>query len=236
MPRNNYKKTAKKIAGNKRWKTYGKASGQLFHDVMYLKSVINSELHNIITFSSGNVDDNGKMISLANVPQDDSVNGRTGTSLLPRYLSINATFEAGQADYSTFRLMIFRYWGESTDTAPSVQITDILSTSQPLSFLNDNNIGSRGDRERRIEVHKSKIVSLQNQDKGSNTTRVYKFNIEVNGPRKETKDHIKYRSGSTEQPVSGGFYILILSDTDSSDETSKKIKYTINSKLNFYDN
>lgn len=233
MPYNRkYKKRSEKNAV-RRFKTYGNAGVQAYKDVKYLKTLINAELHFHVGSLSDNIDNIGNVWDLSSIPQGDGDNHRTGTSVLPRYQSIyfhvNKAIAAGPT-HETIRLICFRYWGEQSSAAPSISPLDVLTTLDPLSFLNDNNTGKRGDRERRIEIHKSKLFTL---DQVSDTSRTYRWNIEVNGPNKQVKDHIKFRSATTEGPISGGFYMFFISDNATG---ANKSSITLKTKLNFYDN
>lgn len=201
-------------------------------DIRYLKSIVNSELFSHTGSTSNNIDSTGTVLSLNDVPQGDGGVSRTGLSILPRYQSINISINkslTGPA-HETFRLIVFRYWGEATSVAPSVTVSEILQNVNPHSYLNDDNTGSRGDRERRIEVHKSKLFTLDNV---SDTSRTWKWNIQVNGQNVRNKQHIKYRDGTTESPISGGFYVLILSTNGTG---GNKSSFTTYYKLGFYDN
>lgn len=222
----NKKRTYKK-------KTY--SNYRLSKDVMYLKSIMNSEpKYHLLQLGIG-LDDAGRIDSLSNIPQGDTHIQRNANSVLPRYLSIQATFvknvNASASDFETFKVIIFRYWGEATSAAPNVTPSEVLEQVSHKGFLNDDNTGKRRDRERRIEVHRSMYFTL---DKIARTSKNVKINIKVNGPTKAVKDHIKFRSSTTEQPVSGGFYLLTI--TDNPDISSYKATLDWSSKLVFYDN
>lgn len=222
----------------KRVDVYGRAGMQLAKDVAYLGTLINSEMHSFMLVTSGNIDSVGVTHSFCNVPQGDGENERTGNSILPRYLSlqmnVNKRLTAlGTVDHETIRVILFRYWGEATSAAPVVTAAEILDSFGgigPRNFLNEDNTGKRGDRDRRIEIHKSKLFTL---DSVSSTSRTWKWNIEVNGLNKKVKDHIKFRSDVTEAPVSGGFFILFISDNATG---ANKSAFSLQSKINFHDN
>lgn len=218
-----------------RLQIYGQAGKQLYKDVMYLKTLVNAEMHFHPLASSNNIDSTGEVISLNDIVVGDSDENRSGTSVLPRFQSVNLYVSkkitsTGTLDHETFRVILFRYWGEATTTGSVPTVTEVLDSADPLSFLNDANTGSKGDRERRIEVHKSKIFTLDNV---ASTSRTWKWNIAVNGPQKKIKDHIKFRSTSTDEPISGGFFMLFVSNNASG---ANKSAYDLHAKLNFYDN
>ncbi len=208
---------------------------RLNFDMKYMKTLINAEMHIHTVFQSdAQVDNAGAVFSLNDVPVGDQGNFRTGISILPRFQSINITIQkniTGNApENDVIRLMLFRYWGEGTDALPLVEVGDVLVDSQPYSYLNKDNTGRRGDRDRRIEVHKSKFFQL---DKTTRTNATFKWNIKVNGPEKKIKDHIKFRDSMTDPPASGGFFLLIISDNGVAAEHATM---TFNSNMKFYDN
>lgn len=219
----------------KRVNTYGRAGYQLYKDVSYLATLINSEMHSFQLATSNNIDSVGRTESMNIIPQGNGENERTGNSVLPRYQSINIHVNkaiAGPA-HETFRVILFRYWGEATSAAPVVTVGEILDSFGaigPLNFLNEDNTGKRGDRERRIEIHKSKLFTL---DQVADTSRTWKWNIEVNGMNKKVKDHVKFRSDVLESPVSGGFFLLFISDNATG---SNKASFGIQCKINYHDN
>ena len=149
----------------KRVNIYGRAGAQLAKDVAYLGTLINSEMHSYTWTQTGNIDNVGVTHSLNSMAQGDAENERTGNSILPRYLSVNMNINkkitaAGTVDHETIRVILFRYWGEGTDALPTIAVADVLAAANPHSFLNENNTGKRGDRDRRIEIHKSKLFTL----------------------------------------------------------------------------
>lgn len=233
------KKTFRKVAKNngfkKRVKTYGRAGIQLYKDVQYLKGLVNSEPKYHVVQSANNFSWNGIIVSLSDIPQGGGVNNREGNSILPRYLNINlvlgATFTADQPVF--LRMLVFRYWGESTNVAGAVTPTEILTTigSQysPLSHLNDDNVGAKGDRQRRIEILNSQLLSFDLDDMRQ-TSQTHNF---VMNQGDSTKEHIKWNSSATAEPVSGGCYIMFISDNNG---ITSNCKYILESKLGFYDN
>lgn len=236
MPYNRIVKKAIKRypAARKRWNVYYPAARQLASDVMYLKGLINSEPKYHIVQASNNYDYNGIVQSLSTISQGDGTSDRDGNMVLPRYLTINMSFGGTIAGNTpvVVRMIIFRYWGEATSASATVTPSEVLATigSQyaPYTHLNDDNTGSKGDRQRRIEVLKSKLVNFDNINMRD---CVRKYNIVVNGGNKP-KEHIKFSSATTSGPVSGGFYILFISDN----ATGTNAKFTLESKLTFYDN
>lgn len=229
----------------KRKRVYGSAAKLGYNDisavakqVAYLGTMINSEpmYHNVQ--SSNNINWLGGIVDLSNIPTGDGPNQRTGTSVLPRFLNLKLQLVkglSGTSDHSIMRALVFRYWGESsTAILPGVpQVNEILATTgtqfAATSVLNRDNTGARGDRERRIEILRNELVCF---DKVSNTCQMYSYNIEMNGPSKQIKEHIKYDSTATASAISGGIYFLVISDVT----TATDCAYKLTSNLTFYDN
>lgn len=231
-----YSRVRKSNGFKKRAKVYGRAGIQLYKDVKYLKGLINSEPKYHTVQSANNFSWNGLVVSLSSIPQGGGVNDRDGNMILPRYLNINLNVGSTVAgtEPTLIRFIIFRYWGESTNVAGGVTVTEVLSNTgtqfSPLCHLNDDNTGNRGDRQRRIEIHKNEVVNF---DLVNYREMAYSYNIIVNGGD-SPKEHIKFNSSATAEPVSGGFYILFISNNSGS--LNANSKYAFESKLTFYDN
>jgi len=225
----------------KRAKVYVPAVRQLASDVMYLKGLINSEPHYHEVIISNNFDYNGVVIALNSIPQGDQVINREGNRVLPRFMNlkgfVSTTPVTTRVDPINVRVILFRYWGESTSGAGATNVTpseileNIGSQFAPLSSLNPDNVGGKGSRERRIEVHRSWDLLL-GVNNGLQGGYMLDCNVVVNDGGKKVKDHIQFYSAATAQPISGGFYILFISD----DVVATEVHYKINSKLTFYDN
>lgn len=217
----------------KRARVYVPAVKQLASDVMYLKGLINSEPKYHIVNNYSTFDYNGVIVSLSSIQQTTQVNARDGNMVLPRFHSLNMIFGASNTATTpvSIRYIVFRYWGESTNLAGAVTVPEILWTTgsmyAPLSHLNDDITGSKGDRQRRIEILKSEILSC---DLVQNRTLTRQLNFVMNNTEK--KEHIKWNSAATAEPVSGGIYALFISDS----ATLADSFYKIESKLTFYDN
>lgn len=225
-------------AVKRRANVYVPAVKQLASDVMYLKGIINSEPKNFYLTSQANFDWNGSVISLCDVAQGDSGNMRDGNRILPKYLSINCHINKDTAGnmHTTVRYIIFRWWGESAN-APGVSPFpgDILmgsvigTTYAPIGFLSNQITGQRGDRNRRIEVHRTGTITLDNVSK---TCCDIKEVIKLNGKNQKVKEHIEYYDGGTAPPISGGFFMLFIQST----ATGADVQYTLNSHFTYYDN
>lgn len=221
----------------RRANVYVPAVRQLASDVMYLKGLINSEpkLHGVN--ASNNFDLNGLIISLCDVPTGDTGINRDGNRILPRYLNIkfhvNRNLSTPTNAHTTVRYIIFRWWGESPNAAgiapvPGDVLSIVGSPYAPMSQLNSSVTGSKGDRNRRIEVHRSGMFTL---DSVSKTSFDEEFNITLNGGNKP-KEHIEFYDSTTNPPTSGGFFIMFINDN----LTSVDAAFYLTSRLTFYDN
>lgn len=240
----NYNRMVKKAvrkypAFAKRYNVYKPAIKQLASDVMYIKGLINSEPKNVYYTNNGTFDYNGVIINLSDTVQGDGAESRDGNRLLPRYLGIKGhirkAISGTPADHVTVRYVLFRWWGESPNAAgvppiPSDILRDIGTAFAPTSFLSPQITGQKGDRNRRIEVHRSGTISLDRIN-----TNAYDFseNIEINnGASNKPKEHIEYWSNASTIPTSGGFFMLFISDS----AVASECNYHVNGHLTFYDN
>lgn len=228
-------------------KGYGVNIPKIASDVKYLKGLINSEPMPWVVTNSNNVDWSGVLVSLSSITQGDQEGQRTGDRVLPRYLALRGYCTGvtpAVQNAITYKVMLVRLWTESTSSAPNASVNDVLSTNEistafaPLAFLAQNNVGPRGDRQRRVEVLRSDTFSISNNYDTSGTTggssarQHFDWNVEVNAGEK--KEHIEFIDNNTSQPISGGFYFLIINDVPSS--SANKPAFYIASKLTFYDN
>lgn len=227
-----YKKRTTPYKRPTRWSTYGAAGVQLARDVMYLKTLINSEPHNWYVNAANNYNYNGAIVSLSNVAVGDTEQDRTGNRVLPRYLNVKWYCTSGSQN-NLLRVMLIRYWGETTSSAPAVTVAEVLrntalgTVQAPLAHLNEHNTGPKGDRCRRVEVLRNELINL---DEIERRAVCGDWDVQVNGMNVDKKEHIEWISGTSNEPVSGGFYILFVGASATNDA------YQLESKMTFYDN
>lgn len=214
-----------------RWSVYGAAGAQLAKDVLYLKSIINSEPHNFYVQSANNFSWNGIVVGLSGVTVGDTDNDRTGNRVLPRFLNINMHISSGEGN-QVVRVILFRYWGEDSGAVPNVFPADVLrdvgTQYSPLSHLNDSNTGQKGDRARRIEVLRSVFLNLDQIEMRAATLS---WDVEVNGMNVQRKEHCEWSDNVLAvQPISGGFYVMFIANS------AVNAAYQLESKMVFYDN
>lgn len=204
---------------------YGRAGKQLYKDVMYIKSLVNSELHYDYSSYNTTVDSTGSVYHLTAIAQGDSIAQRSGNSVLPRYLQIQFTLHNSEGNlFDTVRMMVFRWKDDSTPTIANV----LEDASNPIySPLNDNISGNVRDRQ--IDVIKNKVF-LTGGESPSNGGIYYKKIFDLNPPSKQIKDHVKFDDTSTTAPV-GGIYMFMIG-TQAVNTTSFRGMH----KLSFHDN
>lgn len=200
------KQAKRKYHGQGRVKNYQRGGKQLFKDVMYLKALVNSESHYVYNSYTGQaISASGTIYHLSAISQNDTNYGRSGNSVLPRYLNMQVRLHAGTdlTNIDTVRMMIFRWKDNST---PS--ISDLFEDpSNPVySPLNDNISGNTRDRQ--LDIIKSKLFLIGVQTP-SNGSQLYKKVFDLNPPQKEVKDHIKFNNTATVDPL-GGIYMLLI--------------------------
>lgn len=217
---------------------YGTAGAQLAKDVAYLGALINSEPNYKSVESTNNFDHNGTILSLDTMAVGDSMQLRHGNSILERYVNIKGSVfyptSGVSGGHTAMRVMVFRFWGQDSSVAGTIPTaSEILASSGgqfgPYSQLNDNQSGRKGDRERRIEVLKNVQVTL---DENASRSLDFDWNIEINGASKKVKSHTKYHGATNEVPISGGTFIMFISDN----ATNTNAGYKFRSKVTFYDN
>lgn len=217
----------------KRYRVYAPAVRQLASDISYVKSLVNSEPKNVSTTNTSLVSWTGTILSPCLVPQGVTDNDRTGDRILPRYFTIKLGIVSG-ATSSFLRVITFRWWGAAaTGGAPAAPTAaQILRNTgtvySPFSHLHEDIVGSRGDRERRIEVLRSDLIPSSNV---SDVTQILEYNIKMNGKNVNKKEHIEFDGSATAEPVSGGIYILLISHT-----VGASLTVYSECKLTFYDN
>jgi len=223
-------------AVRKRYRVYAPAVKQLASDVMYLKGLINSEPHFFTTSNAINVDYNGNVFDFCLIPQGDTVSSRTGNRILPRWFALHMSWGCGNiitVPKVIMRCIVFRWYADSHLSANTPTPSEILSVTgtlqAPLSFLNPDITGPKGDRIRAIEVLHNEMVTFS---PNSNHSQTINLNIDLNPKSKSKKEHIEYDDGATASPSAGGLYMLVISDQAVSTETGIQV----HGKLTFYDN
>lgn len=202
MPSRDYKKKKSRSVFGKRGRIYGKAGYQLAKDVMYLKSVINSELHYYVhTISSLSVSSTGGIVHLTPIGVGDTAILRTGDSILPKYLNVKFNIHNANAGQRDTCRVIFFMWKEMT--TPS--ITDILHSASPYAHYAVNSTGVR--RDRLINVLYDKTFTVVNGTAKENVSA--KCDLQMNRPGVKQPVHIKYAGTGTTNEMNGIYMAVI---------------------------
>lgn len=218
----------RKYGGKARYNNYRRGGKQLYKDVMYLKSLVNSELHyDYASYTGQNISSSGSIYHLSAIPQDDTNYGRSGNTVLPRYLNLQIRLVGDTTSptpvIDTVRMLIFRWKDNSTPA-----IADVFeNSSMPVySPLNDNVSGNTKDR--KIDVIKNKVFNL---GKEANSLVVfYKKVMDLNPPNNQVKSHIKFNDAVTTAPQ-GGIYMILVGR-----QPSYSTGFEGMHKLSFHDN
>lgn len=220
------KQKKNRYSGKRRFQNYHRGGKQLYKDVMYIKSLVNSELHyDYASYTNQNISSTGSIYHFSAIAQGDTNAQRSGNTCLPRYLNLVFTLHNTEGNvFDVVRMLIFRWKDNSTPT-----IADVFeNASMPVySPLNDNISGNSKDRQ--IDVIKNKIF-LTGGESPSNGGLLYKKVIDLNPPSKTVKDHIKFNDAATTDEV-GGIYMILVG--------RQPVNFTIFEgmhKLSFHDN
>lgn len=217
------KRYVKKRAYRKR--PYRQSNTALTKQVNYIKTLVNSEIHNYEYSISGFAPSTGNLWSISAVPLGSINNERTGNFILPRYLNINLFLKGGDTDPHYTRVMLFKW---KDDTAPTV--AGILNTASVTSFLNEDVIGKSRDRKIDVLLDRKYIFEYS----GSVQIKLLDKRMVFNGPKVKSKWHIKYiNNDTTDEPIYNGLYLMAISDSGTG---VTDVSVTGTSRLSFIDN
>jgi hypothetical protein len=184
--------------------------------VKYLRTLVNSEVHKAdVGVTTTTINSTGTITLLNGLAQGDTALNRTGNSVMATYLSLKcAVLGNAVATQTIVRLIIFIDKQQIADTVPA--ITDILSTSSPLSFYNNAMAG-------RFEVLDDKMLQF---DVLTNRSYVYKFYKKFGA-----STHVKYNGVNATDIQKNGMYFLILGT-----EGTNTSQIVWNSRFAYHDN
>ncbi len=202
-----------------RFQVYSSAGKQLMQDVLYLKSLINSEMHFYNTNLSHFPTTAGLVTHLSSISIGDDADKRTGDYVLPRYLEFRLRIIAGSTD-CCLRMVVFR-WNQATTPA----VLSVLEALRTTSFYTRKYQGSHGDTGVfDILCDKTWTVSDQWQP-----VLLPIFDCEINNPKSPPR-HIHFDGISTTDPIGGLYYILI------SDDAAGLTQVSVEARLHYLDN
>lgn len=203
--------------------------------IKQLQVYSNPELNFHYGTGSANITNSGSISNLTQISKGTGQTVREGNKIMPRYLQYNFSLQknmgAGSPNHEVVRLIVFRAWiKEAVDgVVPGISPSDVLYQVHPLSFLNPDITGKKGDRSRRIQILRNKMVTL---DKQTITSKTYKFSISMNGPNVANKQPVTYADGANNDAISGAIYYLLVSDNATGSDYAN---FGVNYKLSFYD-
>lgn len=196
MPRRYQKKfnrAGKKVIGRGRFNNYKAGGTQLYNDVMYLKSIINSELGQYTTtLTSLTIPASGGITHLAPIPQGDGNFNRSGDSILPKFLNAKLCINQPNAGSVDSVRLIFFLWKDST--VPLV--ADILENVNPFSHYNVYNKGMGRDRD--FKVLSDRTYSLHGGTEKEQV--IVKSDMKLNAVGVPQPVHIRYEGTSFSSP------------------------------------
>lgn len=182
--------------------------------VWYLKGLVNSEMHHLVTNSTVSVTNTATIIPLTAIGQDDTASGRTGNSILLRNIFMRWGLTNNPAASSTyFRCLLVQDKQQIGDTAPT--ITDVLQSSSTLSSLSLNSAG-------RFKILKDWFFILNNVDKTSRNAKLYL----------DVRKHVRFNGAAGTDIQKNGIYMMVLSDQVIGTAPS----FVYNVKLGWHDN
>lgn len=165
--------------------------------VRYLKGLVNSErMHKDFVYSGQTLTNSGLVTHLTAITQNDTIEGRTGQSLLLRNITYRGRLEVNSAVTSNtaITMIVFQDKQQVGDTSPAV--TDILSAANPESLLALNTLG-------RFKVISRKTWVLTPASGGRPAIEINKtFNL---------YKHVRYNGTASSDIQKNGHYVLFIS-------------------------
>ncbi|MGN7614506.1 hypothetical protein ACQZV8_20750 [Magnetococcales bacterium HHB-1] len=188
----------------------------ILKDLRFLKSVINVEHKFVDKDLAGAVSSTtGSITPLSNLAQGDDYNARNGRSIKLSSLHVRGTVNANASATTTkVRLIIFN---DRVSNGSTPAITDVLASSDPMSFLNLNNTS-------RFKIIYDRLYRLT--DDQDNSVKTFRCN-------KKLGWHAKYNgsAGNVNEMQTGHLWFLILSD-----QATNTPSVDIHTRLRFVDN
>jgi len=167
--------------------------------------------------------DNPVFVPLTDIAQGDTISGRTGNSVLVRYLNAKIWLRMRDNQPTMTRIMLVRDKQQVGDTTPSIS-TVLNGTAGPqviTSFLNRTTAG-------RFDILYDRTFSLAGTSTGGHTTdRLIKIN-------KVMRSHVRYNGTSSTDIQKNGLYLIISSDQSDASTTEPLVDYVV--RVNYHDN
>ena len=204
----NYGKFGRQLGRTAANPTYGNIALSAYRGVKALRALVNSETHYRNVFvSTATVANTAIITQLNDVVQGDTLNSRTGNSILMS--GLRSTEVMSSAVTCTVREILFIDKQQISDTAPVV--TDILQTSVPIAFYAQEFPG-------RFQILSDSFYTLDTAAKPVIARRRYK----------KLQKHAVYNGTAAADIQKNGVYKLII--------TSGICFFEGNYRLGFHDN
>lgn len=196
---------------NKKY-SVGDMAAVAYKGVKTLQGIINSEKHFTNTVLSHNTSTSAYFSHLSAIGQDDSITGRTGSSILMKSLTGTIWLKQNSlAEASIARVIIFLDLQQVADTNPT------LSTLLEGNYQSQLAIASLG----RYQILQDSMITLDNVSKKQSLIKV----------NQRFDHHIRYNGSSASDIQKGGLYMLLLSN-----ESAYSVSTDVNLRIGFYDN
>ncbi len=195
------KRRGKQAMGRKRYGAYRRGANQLYGDVMYLKSIINSELHQRGHSYSQNILNVGTVDHISDVGQGDTMFTRSGNSILPKFINIRWSVDNAVSGVSDTVRIIFLIWKDNSTPT----IADLLDNASPFSHYHYENAGTKRDTKFKILYDKSFSIAQGTAKQKIGGT----IDLKMNAPGVKNPVHIRYADASTTNEFNGLYMVTI---------------------------
>lgn len=182
--------------------------------VKYLRTLVNSEMQKLdIGPTSASISSTPTVIHITAIPQDDSVSGRTGNSILLSYVFIRGFLAVNASATSTLmRVLLVQDTQQIGDTTPGY--TDVLNSSSTVANMNLSTVG-------RFQILMDKNFWL---DTGNfKTYKIQKY-FKIN-------QHVRYNGTASTDIQKNGIYLMLCSSEPTNTPT-----FTYSVRIGWHDN
>jgi hypothetical protein len=173
-------------------------------------------MHKDFTYSAQAISNTGLVTHLTAITQNDTIEGRTGQSLLLRNITYRGRFEINSSVTSNtaITMIIFRDNQQVSDTSPV--ITDVLSSASPQSLNALNTLG-------RFKIIHRKTFLLTPASGGVPAREFVKsFNL---------YKHVRYNGTASTDIQKNGYYVAFISS-----ESTNTPTFTGTFRIGYHDN
>lgn len=186
--------------------------------VRYLKGLVNSEMFkHDFSYGITSIGGSGTVVPICGIAQGDGVGGRTGLSILARFVSLQGIIQWSGTGYQHVTMLVVQDNQQVYD-APSPIIAGgdqgVLTSYSPWSHLNPANVG-------RFSVLARKTFSVSIQYPVKN----FSFKLPL-------MHHVRYNGANVNDISKGGLSLIFVQDSGVTDPAS----FTLNGRLHYRDN